>query len=294
MRSPPSPWARRWVAFVLLGSAACGDRELQWVGDSNGGGTTTTGAPDPVEPASDATAGGDSTTGPPSVFLGHPDFGGEHECSVLVQDCPAGMKCMMYASQGGTWDSFGCFPIEPDPDAIGEPCTVVDRGTSGLDSCEVGAMCWDVDPETLEGECVAYCTGSWAELYCEDPADLCASGRFPICLPTCCPVEQDCPEGQACYPVGQDFTCSPNAAPDAVYGDGCEFLNVCPPGTFCANPEIGLDCEDGAAGCCMPFCTLGSDDCAEYNPAYECVPWYDGAATPPGYEQTGHCVAPED
>lgn len=293
MSSPLPPWARRCIAVVLLGSPACGGGELQWVGGDNGDDGGTTMSPAPVPPESDSTTSEGDTTGLPSLFLGHPDFGDGHRCDLWAQDCPSGTKCMLYASMGGSLDATGCFPIAPDPDAVGEPCTAEGRA-SGIDTCELGAMCWDVNPETNEGTCVAYCSGSHADPYCEAPNDICPSTRIPVCLPNCCPMEQDCPDGQACYPEDNEFFCSANAAPNAVYGDACEFLNVCPAGTFCADPSIGLDCQDGAQGCCLPFCTLGTDDCVPFNPGYECLPWYEPGTAPPGYELTGFCSAVEE
>ena len=51
---------------------------------------------------------------------------------------------------GGAWNATKCEEIPPEPDGVGEPCTVEISGTSGVDTCVLGAMCWDVDPETNE------------------------------------------------------------------------------------------------------------------------------------------------
>ena len=282
------------VALELLGFAACGDRDLQWVGSANEEhGTTTTGSPDPVEPSPESTEGGDSTTGLPSLFLGHPDLGEGHDCDLWSQDCPAGMKCMPWANDGGgSWNATRCSAIDPDPDTVGEPCMVDGSGVSGIDSCELGAMCWDVDPQTNAGTCVALCTGSAAAPVCEDPSHLCI-GRHPqLCLPSCCPVEQDCPEGQACYPLGDTFVCSPDASGDlGAYLDPCEFVNVCDPGYFCANPEVLPPCVGW--GCCAPYCNIGSTTCAEYDPNLACVPWFGEGEAPPVYQHIGACMLME-
>jgi hypothetical protein len=219
-----------------------------------------------------------------------------YECDLWAQDCPPGFKCNVWANDGGgAWNATACFPIPPDPDEAGEPCTVEGSGTSGMDTCELGAMCWDVDPETNEGFCVEYCQGEEANPFCEDPQMQCVGRDFHICVPLCCPLEQDCPEGQACYPINDEFSCAPDASGDlGAFGDPCEFINVCDPGLACLDASVappGLPCE-GAAGCCTAFCVAGSSWCSELDPAMDCVPWYEEGQAPPGFEHTGICVIP--
>ena len=124
----------------------------------------------------------------------------------------------------------------------------------------------------------------------------CVGRDFQICVPLCCPLEQDCPEGQACYPINDEFFCAPDASGDlGAFGDPCEFINVCDPGMLCLDASVappGLPCE-GSAGCCTAFCVLGSSWCSELDPAMDCVPWFEEDQAPPGFEHTGVCVVPE-
>jgi hypothetical protein len=253
-------------------------------------------APEQPQPGSES--GSESGSDPPSNFVENPDGGGaSFECDPFVQNCPAGQKCMYWANDGGgSWNATRCSDIAPDADEVGEPCTVEGSGTSGIDSCELGAMCWDVDPETNEGTCVDLCSGSESEPFCPNPSTICA-GRGPfLCLPTCCPIEQDCPEGQACYPINDTFSCAPDASGEqGGYGDPCEFINVCDPGMLCLGASTlppGLPCE-GAAGCCTAFCETDTTSCSLLDPALECASWYDEGTAPPGLELIGACVLPQ-
>lgn len=264
---------------------------------SSGSGSSTTAPPDQPEPSSTGSdASDDSTSDHSVVFLLEPDGGGgvSFECSILSQDCPPGQKCNAWANDGGgSWNATRCVPIAPDPGEPGDPCTVEGSGTSGIDTCELGAMCWDVDPKTNEGTCVAYCQGSESNPFCEDPDTQCEGRDILICLPLCCPIEQDCPEGQACYSIVDSFNCAPDASGDlGAFGDPCEFVNVCDPGLLCLAAESVPDCAS-SIGCCTPFCQVGSSSCSELHPAMECVPWFEEGAAPPGFELTGACVVPQ-
>jgi len=278
----------RLVTLAVVVLTGCGpavpDAEPS-LGSESSTGTQT------AEPTTTSTGG--ETTDDSMGFLDKPDLAWVADCDTWLQNCPAGHKCTPYATRGGYWDRARCVPVVEQPDRVGEPCVALWGATTGLDSCEFGAWCLNVDPETLVGDCVAFCTGDPPNYLCEDPDKRCGGHRrFPTCIEQCCPIEQDCEvPGHGCYWEDHGFHCKPNAAPDAMYADACEFLNVCPPGTFCANPDSALDCPDGAAGCCQPFCRLGSDDCALYNVEFECVPWFEGGDAPPGYELTGWCRA---
>ncbi|MEM7157062.1 MAG: ribulose phosphate epimerase [Myxococcota bacterium] len=250
----------------------------------------TSSAPEPADDGGDA-----STSSPGNGFIDDPDGGGVgFECDPMVQDCPAGEKCMWWANDGGSaWNSTRCSPIYADPDEVGEPCEVEGNGVSGIDSCELGAMCWNLDPETNEGTCVGLCTGDESNPTCADPSMIC-EGRGPyLCLPTCCPIEQDCPDGQACYPVSHRFSCAPDASGDmGSFGDPCEFINVCNPGLLCIGAYAVPDCE-GSAGCCSAFCEVGSSSCSLLHPDLECMPWYEEDQAPPGLDTIGACAVPE-
>ena len=267
--------------------------------ETSGSSTATTAAQnEPASSSSSSDDGSGSTDELPSNFLAEPDNAYSFECDLWAQDCPPGEKCNAWANDGGgDWNATACVPIVPNPDAVGEPCSVVGEITSGIDTCELGAMCWEVDPKTNEGICRAYCQGEESDPYCEDPDTQCGGHRsFPVCVPLCCPVEQDCPEGEGCYAVSEDFYCAPDASGDlGAFGDACEFINVCDPGMICLDPSVvppGLPCHEGAVGCCTPFCVVGSSSCSELDPAMECAPWYEDGHAPPGFEFTGVCVLP--
>lgn len=277
------------IALAFVGGCAADSDEL--------GGWSSTGA----ELESGTTSvGNDVSTGepepdvPPSSFLASPDLGEHHECETWLQNCPPGYKCSGYAPFGRAKDDARCVPISEYPDAIGEPCTVEGDPSQGIDSCVTGATCSNVDLNTNVGTCVGYCLGDPANLLCEQPGTRCGGNRFlPECRELCCPNEQDCGPGYGCY-WDHAFVCLPWGGVDGgAYGTRCEFLNVCEPGLFCANPQTTLDCEPGAPGCCQPFCRIGSDDCDAYNPELECLAWYEDGEAPPGYELTGFCTVAE-
>jgi hypothetical protein len=92
---------------------------------------------------------------------------------------------MPWADDGGTeWNATKCSALDPDSKAPGEPCTAEGSGVSGVDDCEEGSMCWDVDPDTLQGFCVAFCIGTEANPSCADPELVCTILDFlPLCLP---------------------------------------------------------------------------------------------------------------
>jgi len=281
--------------------------------DSTGGNTSiTTGIdPDTVGPVTGGmtdtggTTAADSGSGADDVvFLLEPDGGGvSFECDIFAQDCPEGEKCMPWANDGGgAWNATRCSPIDDNPGQPGDECTVEGSGTSGIDSCDLGSMCWDVDPKTNIGTCVAMCTGDEANPICDDPDTSCAianDGAIVLCLPACDPILQDCAEGQACYPIQDAWSCAPDASGETgVYGDACEFINVCDPGYICLDASTvpaGQMCE-GAAGCCTGVCDLtdpmGDAQCEGSAEGQTCQPWYEEGAAPPGYEDVGACALP--
>lgn len=225
-----------------------------------------------------------------------PDGGGvSFECDVLAQDCAVGDKCMPWSNDGGpAWNATRCSPIDPAPDPVGSPCTVEGSALSGIDSCELGAQCWNVDPLTNEGECVAMCTGDASQLFCEDPNTACLlgnDGAIALCLPACDPLLQDCEEGLACGSTASNdgFVCMPPGGLPAADGDECEYLNVCAAGSVCAVAEAVPGCV-GAPGCCAPYCDVTAPgSCAE--PGTQCLPWWEEGTTPPQFEEEGLCSA---
>jgi hypothetical protein len=307
-----------WPVLVLA-LAACGKPTGDSSGTSGGpGGGADTGddgtngpgtdpAPDDgatSDPTGDSgtdSEGGDTDTTGECHFLCEdlPDDGG-YDCDVWEQDCEEGEKCMPWSSDGTTWNALKCTPVDANPKQPGDECVVEGNGASGIDDCDLGSMCWDVDPETNLGTCVAFCQGSEAAPTCDDPETNCVianEGVLILCLPNCDPLVQDCPSGQACYPVYEGFNCAPDVsgADMGGYGDPCEYINVCDPGLFCASAEAVPGCP-GSQGCCSEFCDLSAPDpnaaCSGVADGQECTMWYDEGAAPPGFEDLGACVIP--
>jgi hypothetical protein len=235
-----------------------------------------------------------------TTFILQPDVVGGVDCDVWSQDCPDGEKCMPWANNGGnSWNAAKCAPADDNAAEVGDACLVQGSGVSGIDNCVVGSMCWNVDPETNEGTCVAFCSGTEANPICEDPGTSCNilnDGVLILCLPNCDPLIQDCNDGEACYPTNDAFSCVPDAGGEnGLYAEPCEFLNVCDPGLFCAVADGVPDCQ-GSTGCCSPFCDLSDPDASTSCPGaaggQECVAWYEENQAPPGYENVGACLIP--
>ena len=252
---------------------------------------------------SDESTGAEEASQGGSQFLPPDDANGSSiGCNPWTgEPCEPGEKCMPWDSTGGGgWNASKCSPIAPDPAGPGEPCTVEGSGVSGVDDCEAFSMCWGVDPRTLQGTCVPFCIGSEANPSCANPCDRCSlssSGVLIPCLPTCDPLEQNCPDGQACYGYGNHFVCAPYAGgPDAGHaGSPCEYLNVCQPGLFCASAYAVEGCQ-GSSGCCAPYCDLTeATPCPTASPGTECVPWYDKDTAPVScnaLDRVGACIVP--
>ena len=247
----------------------------------------------PAGPAADD----DFAGSPPAAgggFIPDPDGGGvTFECDPFAQDCPEGEKCMPWANDGGSaWNATRCSPIADNPGQVGDVCTVEGSGVSGIDDCDMGAMCFDVDPETNEGTCVEMCSGDETNPICETANTTCTisnQGSLVLCRPICNPLADECAPGEGCYPVNDSMVCAPDASGEAgVAGDPCEFLNVCDSGLLCAGPEVVPGCQ--ASGCCSSFCTIGGDDsgCLE---GQTCIPFFPDGAPAECLSEVGICSA---
>ena len=304
-----------WALAVGL-TLGCGpmivlEGETDDADESSGGGPSTvttpmtTSPPPPpptatdtgsLPPIDDTTTGLDTETLDGMSFITAGDDGPppDLECDLWAQDCPEGEKCMPWANDGGnSWNATRCSPIAEEAGGPGDPCTVEGNGLSGIDTCELGTMCWDVDPATNEGHCVSLCVGSPEAPMCDDPSTSCVITSSPpaLCIPNCDPIAQDCAEGEACYFVGSVFSCVPDASGEmGAPGDACEYINACDPGNFCAQAEVVPDCM-GAAGCCSPFCAV-DDPMPPCLPGQICTPFFQEGDAPEGYELVGGCVLP--
>ncbi|MGH1347907.1 MAG: hypothetical protein ACRBN8_40505 [Nannocystales bacterium] len=210
------------------------------------------------------------------------------ECSTFEQNCPEGEACRPWANDGGeAWNARRCVPVFADPDAeqVGEVCSVEGSAVSGVDSCDVGLMCWGVDPDTLLGTCAQLCSGSADDPACADANETCMvanDDNVAVCLPWCDPLVPDCNEGFGCYPGSeQTFVCLREGA-------GVELGEVshpqCAPGSFWASAEAVQGCVDDEP-CCTSYCHV--EDPEACGPDVECVPYFE--PTMQIYNPLGYC-----
>ena len=215
-------------------------------------------------------------------------------CDIWDADsCGEGWKCTAVSCSGsGSWDDNRCREIQ-GTDAPGDPCTMTDGiGITGNDTCALGSMCMNPDPQTAQGSCVAFCTGS-------PDAPLCAEGSscsinnqgvLPLCLLGCDPLAQNCPSGESCLPSFSNpgYGCVVDASGGQTpYGSECAFANACNPGLICANGASVPNQDCSGAACCTPLCNLdGPNDCP--GAGQSCTAIFDPAPT--GYEHVGLCT----
>ena len=209
------------------------------------------------------------------------------ECDIWGDDCPAGQKCVPYASDGfDTWSAAKCVPLAPDPKKPGEACTVMIDKYSGLDDCDRQAWCSDEDDD-LSGTCVPMCVNQ--------DAPMCPIGTgctswdqvLNICVPGCNPLADEC-GGDLCLHNAVDlyFTCQLPSEDVPLFGE-CMWFNACAAGLQCVIVDGVAPCGD-AFGCCLPYCDLSAPGaCPD---PLECVPIYDPGQAPPGFEDVGECL----
>lgn len=302
---------------VLLGPVACSDgappsglppaqgSSGEGEGSTTMGTSSTSGDGNPARSTNAAADDTGSTTddSPGVVFLIEPDGGGvSFECDIFSQDCPPGDKCMPWGSDGGPWNATKCTHVVENPASAGEPCHVEGRASSGFDDCDHQSMCFHVDPATLEGVCTAFCSGSESNPQCRDENHYCpitGDGALLLCLEKCHPLQQECPQTQACRPLMSEWICIRDASGDqGAHGDPCMSISGCDPGLICIGSQAvppGLPCE-GAAGCCTEICDisdpLGDLQCTGAAGGQTCQPWYEPGSAPVGYENVGVCALP--
>jgi len=258
----------RFGLVLALALTGCADREL--ASDTGGGGSTgaSTGAGSSTGTVDPTTTGGPCTVDCP------PDLPAI-DCDLLAQDCPPGSKC---SSNG---DLSFCAPLDPDPDGPGEACTVTAKG---VDSCVAGAFCW------VDGLCHALCTPDADPSCPAGSACVNGDGFAQICVASCQPLLQDCPEGQVCViPSSNVPVCGPDVSgAGGAAGDVCEKINSCDPGNQCDQNGSVRGCA--GASCCTPFCDLGIPEfgCPE---GQTCLMFYPVGTAPPGLEFLGTCGA---
>lgn len=237
-------------------------------------------------------------------FLIEWDYGGPpgFPCSIWDQDCGPDDKCMPWADDGGDWwNWWRCSPVVEDAAAVGEACMVLGSPTGGVDTCDAHSMCWDVNPATSEGHCVAFCEGDQDNPLCDNPDEQCLNPEdqvLVICLPACDPLLQDCSDGNGCYPTGdwpdelRGFVCVPERLDAAEPGAPCDLVSSCEAGSLCVHYEYVPGCEKREA-CCVSYCDLHS---AEPNapclPEQECISFIEEGAGFPPWPEIGYCGIP--
>ncbi len=89
-------------------------------------------------------------TGDDGTFIIEFDVPDSGECDAFAQECPEGQKCAPYADDGGsTWNNTKYVDVAEDPAQVGEPCVAEEFGLGGIDDCDVGLFCWDVDEQNV-------------------------------------------------------------------------------------------------------------------------------------------------
>ena len=277
---------------------------------STGSGSTDSGSTD-----SGSTDGGSTDTGEPIVCLGPPPsadcetpspYVGEGTCDPYAQDCPEGEKCMPWANDGGSaWNATTCRPLANDPGQIGDACTVEGSGVSGVDDCDLGLMCWNVDPETNVGECVELCGCGPDEPTCGGGGTTCVivnNGVLPLCIGVCDPLGDDCLDSEVCVGIPDEtlslpadyFFCAPDASGGMSQpGDPCEFLNACPAGTMCLDASFLPGGSCFGTGCCTEICDEGNGGAECSIAGTDCISLFgEGAAPEACLEPVGFCGAP--
>ncbi len=203
------------------------------------------------------------------------------ECDIWGQDCFLGEKCNAWANDGGdAWNATKCVPIAATPGSAGEACTVEGSGVSGYDSCDLGSMCFYVDPSTLEGICVARCTGSSDAPACPE-TQVCVianEGVLALCHEACTPDGGECEKDETCSVEGKVPHCVPAAAPmPGDYGTSCVDIATCNEGLDCVSPEHVPGCDSEA--CCTTQCDpTAKNTCPDAAMGQTCVP-YEGSPT---------------
>jgi hypothetical protein len=226
-----------------------------------------------------------------------PDLGCGQECELWnAPSCPPGEKCTAVSCEVGSnsWDSFVCREIQGEAQP-GDECTYTDgSGVSGNDTCAPNSMCWNADPDTGLGTCVAFCYGPGGQMDCA-PGTVCQGGQdFGLCFDGCHPLDQDCSNANdLCIPSpgGDGYLCVLDASGDmAPYGTPCDFANSCNSGLLCVDaaavPEAACA---SASGCCSPMCSISSGEPCP-GVGQSCEPVFE--LQPPGFEDVGVCVVP--
>jgi hypothetical protein len=220
------------------------------------------------------------------------DVGAPAECDIWSDSCDTSHKCMPVDITGdSTFDAHRCVPVSGETDPIGGVCSAPKFLLDGLDTCEKGAICWELDQDG-NGTCFRFCDGSLRDPICP-PASRCItiSDVFDYCSPYCNPLLDDCDAERLCLPIvdSEIWTCyNHDPANAGAFGEPCTAENTCAEGLLCLGMENAKECSV-APGCCTPVCDLSAPvECPGVG--QECLPWYE--TPPPGFEDVGFCAVP--
>lgn len=237
-----------------------------------------------ASPTTGASTSGAEATSSTCTFVCEDTEGPPPSCDVYAQDCPDGEKC----TYGPGLQDTRCVAVVADPGGIGEACTQIEIGQ---DTCDVGQICWFVDPETGLGECIGFCHDP-DQGGCDDPMASCWLGCqtcLGLCFPECDPLGEGCDPGQLCLPHYDTYFCAVDASGDAgAYGDPCAFVNSCDPGLLCVDAALVPGCVGD--GCCAPYCDVDAPSCPDAELGVICQPLADDPK--PGTENVGVCTLP--
>lgn len=296
--------ARQYLFFILLG---CSPDKMSQTSDGSIGDSTTqiTSTSSSVSDTS-ATSSDTSTTSTSSSthtvvsassssetssIIELPDMYSEPlECDVWNQGCPRGQKCTPYSMH---WDKLMCVPLAEDLVPIGAPCNVLGEPFEGLDDCPRGAICWDAVDET--GVCIALCSGSFEQPTCplqKTACDLNEGLVLNLCIETCDPLLQDCPQTETCVPGLINYFCKPDFSDTGGQPfTPCDHSDQCKPGNICTSADDAVECSQEDLRCCVPYCDVGlPNDCP--GNGQECEPYYEPGLAPSGLEHVGVCSLP--
>jgi len=263
--------------------------------------STTTSVDESTTVSTFTTSDDDEGSSDTFMFLIEPDGGGsaclsQSLCDVWAQDCPRGEKCMPWNCDGdGRWSSTRCTPLDPEPAQPGENCSMQTGPYSGIDDCDLAAMCWGVDGDTLQGECVAFCSGSEANPACEDPAASCFigwDGVITLCLPRCDPLASACGVDEACMFDAQggtagQFVCMPESVvPAQTDGDDCSDAIGCGDGLVCRPAADVPGCA--TSQCCTQLGALAMPPACP-DAMQTCLPLFPEGGAPEGLEDLCFC-----
>ncbi len=212
----------------------------------------------------------------PPVDHGYPS----RECSIQVEDCPDGEKCMPRSST-----KLVCTPLVAEPREVGEACEILDN-VGSEDNCGPRSIC-------RGGACIPMAFGDEDSLVCpslDQFPSTDADGVELFCLPLCDPLA-GCGPGRVCVPLGpRGFTCgTPIVESLQDAGEPCKGLGQCAAGLACVASDSGAGCG-GEKLCCGELCDMTAPSCAG---GRECVSWWEDDDRPlPKVEHVGLCVDP--